>query len=51
MQFDTKIAVVVRDDLPTWQKLNMTPLRLSGIALRANVKQVYKVLRGLKLHP
>ena len=22
--FDTKIAVVVRDDLPTWQRLNMT---------------------------
>ena len=32
MQFDTKIAVVVREDLPTWQKLNMTAFLISGIA-------------------
>ena len=32
MQFDTKIAVVLRDDLPTWQKLNMTAFLISGIA-------------------
>jgi hypothetical protein len=32
VQFDTKIAVVVRDDLPTWQKLNMTAFLISGIA-------------------
>ena len=32
MQFDTKIAVVVRDDLPTWQKLNMTAFLVSGIS-------------------
>jgi hypothetical protein len=24
LKFDTKIAVVLRDDLPTWQKLNVT---------------------------
>ena len=32
MQFDTKVAVVLRDDLPTWQKLNMTAFLISGIA-------------------
>jgi hypothetical protein len=32
MQFDTKIAVAVRDDLLTWQKLNVTAFTVSGIA-------------------
>ncbi len=32
MTFDTKIAVAVCDDLPTWQKLNMTTFLVSGIA-------------------
>jgi len=32
MHFDTKIAVVVRDDLETWQKLNITAFTVSGIA-------------------
>ena len=32
MTFDTKIAVVLRDDLPTWQKLNVTAFTVSGIA-------------------
>ena len=29
--FDTKIAIVVRDDLATWQKLNVTAFLMSGI--------------------
>ena len=29
--FDTKIAIVVRDDLATWQKLNVTSFLMSGI--------------------
>jgi hypothetical protein len=29
--FDTKIAVVVRDDLATWQRLNVTAFLMSGI--------------------
>lgn len=33
--FDTKIAVVVRADLPTWQKLNMTAFLASGVAANA----------------
>jgi hypothetical protein len=32
MTFDTKIAVVLREDLPTWQKLNVTAFLVSGIA-------------------
>ena len=31
MQFDTKIAIVVRDDLATWQKLNVTAFLTSGV--------------------
>jgi hypothetical protein len=29
--FDTKIALVVRDDLQSWQKLNVTAFLMSGI--------------------
>ena len=32
MKFDTKIAVVLRADLATWQKLNVTAFLVSGIA-------------------
>jgi hypothetical protein len=32
MQFDTKIAVVLRDDLGGWQKTNVTAFLVSGIA-------------------
>jgi hypothetical protein len=32
MRFDTKIAVVVRADLPVWQKLNVTAFTVSGVA-------------------
>jgi hypothetical protein len=32
VQFDTKIAVVLRDDLVTWQKTNVTAFLISGIA-------------------
>jgi hypothetical protein len=35
MRFETKIAIVVRDDIPTWQKLNMTAFLASGVASRA----------------
>ncbi len=31
MTFDTKIAVVVRNDLAVWQKLNVTAFTISGI--------------------
>ena len=30
--FDTKLVVVLRDDLPTWQKVNAAVFLVSGIA-------------------
>jgi hypothetical protein len=32
MRFETKIAVVLRDDLAVWQKTNVTAFLVSGIA-------------------
>ena len=32
MVFDTKIALILRQDLTTWQKLNVTSFTISGIA-------------------
>jgi hypothetical protein len=32
MQFDTKIAVVIRTDLQAWQKLNVASFLTGGIA-------------------
>jgi hypothetical protein len=32
VKFDTKIAVVLRDDLAVWQKTNVTAFLVSGIA-------------------
>lgn len=31
-RFDTKVAVVLRDDLAAWQELNVTAFLMSGIA-------------------
>jgi hypothetical protein len=35
VRFDTKIVVVLRADLPVWQKLNMTAFLSSGVAATA----------------
>ncbi len=32
IRFDTKVAVVLRDDLQPWQELNVTAFLMSGIA-------------------
>lgn len=32
MEFDTKIKIVLKDDLEMWQKLNVTAFLMSGIA-------------------
>lgn len=32
MRFETKIAVVIREDLVAWQKMNVTAFLVSGIA-------------------
>ena len=34
-QFDTKVAVVVRDDLATWQRLNVTAFLMSALTASA----------------
>ncbi|MFE6778918.1 DUF2000 family protein [Streptomyces sp. NPDC057702] len=36
MRFDTKIAVIVREDLAVWQKLNVAAFLSSGIAHAAD---------------
>jgi hypothetical protein len=35
MQFDTKVAILVLDTLPVWQKLNVTAFLATGIAAEA----------------
>lgn len=35
VRFDTKIALVLRADLPVWQKLNMTAFLAGGVAASA----------------
>ena len=35
IRFDTKIAVVLRDDLEVWQRLNVTAFLVSGLSQRA----------------
>jgi hypothetical protein len=44
VQFDTKIAVVLRGDLAGWQKINVTAFLVSGIAgtVRGVVGQPYR---------
>ncbi|EKO3915475.1 DUF2000 family protein [Vibrio fluvialis] len=38
MQFDTKFAIVVADDLPTWQKLNVVSFLSGGVTGIPQVK-------------
>jgi hypothetical protein len=35
IEFDTKVAIVVREDLASWQKLNVTAFLATGIAAAA----------------
>jgi hypothetical protein len=39
-EFDTKVGVVVRDDLAPWQRLNVTAFLVSGITARAGAEAV-----------
>ncbi|HEV7759753.1 MAG TPA: DUF2000 domain-containing protein [Acidimicrobiales bacterium] len=52
MADDTKIAVVVRDDLETWQKLNVTAFVVSGLGSAAPelVGLPYEDGSGVKYH-
>ncbi len=38
--FDTKVAVVVRDDLASWQRLNVTAFLMSGVAAAAGAEAI-----------
>ena len=53
MQFDTKIAVVLRDDLAVWQKTNVTAFLVSGIAatVQAVVGEPYRDASGNEYLP
>ena len=53
MTDDIKIAVVVRSDLDTWQKLNVTAFLSSGMGTSAPelIGRAYEDASGLKYHP
>jgi hypothetical protein len=38
--FDTKVAVVVREDLATWQRLNVTAFLISGVSAQAGPRAI-----------
>ncbi|MDH2345191.1 DUF2000 family protein [Bradyrhizobium sp. SSUT18] len=52
MQFDTKIAVVIRTDLQAWQKLNVAAFLTSGIAAAFPecIGEPYEDASGTKYH-
>jgi hypothetical protein len=53
VRFDTKIAVVLRDDLAPWQELNVTAFLMSGIATSAAdlVGEAYEDADGVRYLP
>src|SRR5690348_15276198 len=38
--FDTKVAVVVRDDLAVWQRLNVTAFLMAGVTAQAGAEAI-----------
>jgi hypothetical protein len=53
VRFDTKVAVVLRDDLLPWQELNVTAFLMSGIATSAPdlVGEPYEDADGVRYLP
>lgn len=53
MIFDTKIAIVVREDLAMWQKLNVTAFLTSGVvgATEGLLGETYEDAAGNKYNP
>ena len=53
MQFETKIAVVIRTDLQAWQKLNVASFLTSGIAVAFPecIGEAYEDASGTQYHP
>ena len=50
MHFDTKIALLLRDDLLTWQRLNVTAFLVSGLD-RSLVGLPYEDANGVQYRP
>ena len=52
MQFDTKIAIAIRNDLELWQKLNVAAFLASGIAAAfpASIGEPYEDGSGTRYH-
>lgn len=52
MNFDTKIKIILRDDLQTWQALNVTAFLVSGIAATQDiVGEPYQDASGIQYLP
>jgi hypothetical protein len=53
IRFDTKIAVLLRDDLPSWQRLNVTAFLVSGFGHAAPevIGEPYEDADGTKYLP
>jgi hypothetical protein len=51
--FDTKIAIVVREDLAAWQKLNVTAFLTSGVIAQAPeiIGEAYRDVEGRVYNP
>lgn len=51
--FDTKIAIVIRDDLAIWQKLNVTAFLVSGIVAQSPtiIGEAYRDAAGHVYNP
>ena len=51
--FDTKISIVVREDLATWQKLNVVAFLMSGVvgANAALIGELYEDAAGNRYNP
>ena len=52
--FDTKAAIIVRDDLASWQRLNVTAFLISGVVGGAGevvVREPYQDADGRRYHP
>ncbi len=62
--FTAKVAIVVRDDRQSWQKLNVTAFvtrgivgrgpedaEVAGLALREDKKLVDRITKGARMHP
>lgn len=51
--FDTKIAIIIRDDLATWQKLNVAAFLTSGIVAQSPeiIGETYRDAAGNAYNP